>query len=299
MSLSVGVVGLGVISQFYVKAIDASKDADLVAVCDPDPKRLGPYEKRRVLTFETHDDLLRDDKVDAVVVTAPNNVHFEICTAALERGCSVCCEKPLTINVTDADELVLLAERQEKTLFTAFHRRYNCNFRKLLDKIDGPVRKASIRYHEDIREHAAADSWYLDARMCGGGCVADNGPNAFDMLMELLGPLSIERAIINRDRSGIDMWAAIDASSERGAAADVELDWRYPHGELKDLRVELYNGRILQADLLESFTEFKSSLAHEYIAIVEDFVRAVQHGSERGERGRDVVRLVKDAYASA
>ncbi|MFZ1681248.1 MAG: Gfo/Idh/MocA family oxidoreductase [Rhizobiaceae bacterium] len=53
----------------------------------------------------------REDRVDLVTVATPNNTHFEITSAFLEAGFHVLCEKPMTITVEEAEEIVRLAER--------------------------------------------------------------------------------------------------------------------------------------------------------------------------------------------
>ncbi|MCB1440812.1 MAG: Gfo/Idh/MocA family oxidoreductase [Nitratireductor sp.] len=51
----------------------------------------------------------RDDRVDLVTVATPNNTHFEITKAFLEAGFHVLCEKPMTITVEEAEEIVRLS----------------------------------------------------------------------------------------------------------------------------------------------------------------------------------------------
>lgn len=54
-------------------------------------------------------EVARDDRVDLVTVATPNNTHFEITKAFLEAGFHVLCEKPMTITVEEAEEIVRLS----------------------------------------------------------------------------------------------------------------------------------------------------------------------------------------------
>jgi len=56
----------------------------------------------------------RPDRVDLVTIATPNNTHYEIAKAFLQAGFHVLCEKPLTMQVEEADELVALAQAQGK-----------------------------------------------------------------------------------------------------------------------------------------------------------------------------------------
>jgi predicted dehydrogenase len=56
----------------------------------------------------------RDDRVDLVTVATPNATHFEISKAFLEAGFNVLCEKPMTVTVDEAEELVKVAAKSGK-----------------------------------------------------------------------------------------------------------------------------------------------------------------------------------------
>ena len=55
----------------------------------------------------------REDGIDFAVITTPNNSHYEICKAFLERGIPVACEKPLTVTVKEAEELEELSRKRK------------------------------------------------------------------------------------------------------------------------------------------------------------------------------------------
>lgn len=187
------------------------------------------------------------------------------------------------------------------TLFTAFHRRYNDNVLALLDEIPrrgdahGGIVGCRVRYFERIEEHCGDEAWYLDPRRSGGGCIADNGPNALDVLDLLLGPLIFGGAALHRE-GGIDRRAAIDVAGALGARGRVELDWSYDDGELKDVTVVLRDGTTLAADMLAGHAGFKASLWHEYVGVLEDFAQAVWSGSVTRPHDLRVVELVEQSY---
>ncbi|MEU8796406.1 Gfo/Idh/MocA family oxidoreductase [Spirillospora sp. NPDC048819] len=289
--LRVGVVGLGVISRFYLAALRDSRTMRLVAVCDSDPERLAAHP---VPGHTDHRRMLRETWLDAVVVTVPNDVHARVCADALERGVAVCVEKPLALDTAQGIALRKLAEQRDVPLFTAFHRRYNEAVARLrADCAGSPVSEVTVRYLERIEEHAGADGWYLDMRRCGGGCVADNGPNAFDLVRLLLGAAEVTSARITRDAGGVDRQADVRLRAE-GGRARILLDWSYP-GERKDIEVRLADGRTARADMLAGHAGFKGSLWHEYVQVLHAFERYVR-GIRECDGGLAALRFVRDAY---
>lgn len=303
--LRLGMIGLGVISRFYLAAFERSPDVELVAVCDRDPGAFAGLPAH----LERHPDhrrLLREAEVDAVVVNVPNDAHFPVCRDALAVGRAVCVEKPLATAVADARTLDRCARERGVPLFTSFHRRYNDPVRALLRRLPKgvPVESVTVRYKETIEEHAGRDRWYLDPGRCGGGALADNGPNALDLVRLFLGEdIRVEGVGLDRDARGVDRAARISLRAPvSGARARVELDWSYP-GERKTVEVRLADGRGDVADMLAGHSEFKGSLWHEYVGVLRDFVRVVRGdgGPEPGPPpdGLAVAELVAACYAAA
>ncbi|MET9798917.1 Gfo/Idh/MocA family protein [Nocardiopsis alba] len=294
--LRVGVVGLGFISRFYLAALEASPAWRTVAVCDLDPAKVADPPEGAV-GHTDHTTMLDEVELDAVVVTAPNDAHARICADALERGVPVCVEKPLALTPAEGEPLAALARERGVALFTAFHRRYNSEFLALRERLEGSVpAEVTVRYLERIEEHTGDDTWYLDPARCGGGCVADNGPNAFDLVEALVGRVEVDTARVDYDSSGVDRRADIGLVAT-GARARVLLDWSHP-GERKDVEVRTVDGRVLSADMLAGRPAFKESLWHEYEGIVADFERRVREGAQDGA-GTSALRLVEDVYREA
>lgn len=297
--IRIALVGLGVIARFYLAAIARRPDVRLVAVCDVDETTLAAH-RERLACYSDHRSLLDHGGLDAVVLTVPNDAHGPVCRDALAAGIAVCVEKPLCLSVADGVELDRLAREHGVPLFTAFHRRYNVNFLSLVDDLVGaaPIESVRVRYLERIEEHIGTDAWYLDPVRCGGGCVADNGPNAFDLAGRLLGDLTVRDARIARDATGVDRQAIIELSAGSGVRARVELDWSYP-GEVKDIEVRLADGSTRRADLLAGHTDFKGSLWHEYAGIVADFANVLRDGAGTGNDGLAALELVAATYRAA
>lgn len=297
--IRIGVIGLGVISRFYLPALAAHPAVAVSAICDKNPE-LATLAGPGTTFHRDYRALLDSDDVDAVVVNLPNHLHYPVCRAALAAGKHTCCEKPLTIQPDQAAELERLARQADRTLLTAFHRRYNRNVLGLRDRMAGrpAPRRTTIRYWERIEEHCGTDTWYLDPRQCGGGCVIDNGPNALDTALFLLdgGPLRMVDARIGYGPHGVDQRAALTLESATGGQVCIDLDWTYGAGELKTVEVEWAGGDTDRADMLAGFTEFKSSLYHEYIGVVDDFVRTISDRQCRSDTGRMVAELVDSAY---
>jgi predicted dehydrogenase len=303
--LSIGVIGLGAISSYYLDALRSSPDAKLAAVCDSDPARLAEWSDEQVTATGDYRCLFDLADLDAVIVSTPNDRHAEICDAAIEAGRHVCCEKPLVSDTSTARVLEQKAFENGVVLFTAFHRRYNRNVRALATRVraegdrHGGIRVCRVRYRERIEDHCGSDAWYLEPARSGGGCLADNGPNALDAARVVVGDLAIESVALEVDQRGIDIRATLELTAARAPRVVVELDWAYDRGEQKDIELELADGTRLYGDMLAGYPLFKSSLGHEYEGIVEDFESAARAGVYDAGTGLANIALIERGYEIA
>lgn len=299
--VNLGIIGLGAISSFYLKAIEDSRDFTLTAACDISDAALARVTDQSICQFSDTAAMLDSGLFDAVVVALPNDLHRNTVVKALENGIHVCCEKPLSVSPSDSATMTAAAQATGSILFTAFHRRYNKNLRNLIGRLPSSeeISAVSIRYNENIVEHSVGEAWYLDARRCGGGCLIDNGPNALDVASQIVGPLEVRDATIGDVRSGAEFLARISLSSRSGVPVSIELDWSLVTGEEKDVTVTFRDGSTDSADMLSGFTGFKSSLFHEYQAIMADFRRAIITPGSWHDNGHEIVNLVADSYRIA
>ncbi|TBA11989.1 Gfo/Idh/MocA family protein [Rhizobium ruizarguesonis] len=294
-------VGAGTISRYYGASLRKSPNLTLAAVADLNLERTKSYANEGITVYRDYRTLLEKAGVDAVIINLPNDIHFEACFAALNAGKHVCCEKPLTIHLDQALALAETASKANLTLFTAFHRRYNRPVLELQRAVQArrhPIRHIQISYRENIRDHVGGDGWYLDPVRCGGGCIADNGPNAFDTLAMFVPNYSVTQADIVFNADDIDRRATIWLENPDGVTASVVLDWDYRNGEDKAVKISFDDGTVLAADMLAGFPAFKSSLFHEYDGVLADFSKSVRAGVGRGEQGINCVRLVTQSYSN-
>ena len=114
--VKIGVVGLGSFcSGYHVPNLLNRSDVEVTAVCDNSQECLDGRNRglRDSRTFTDYRDMIDPDLIDGVFVSTPNRAHFDPCKLALERGIPAIVDKPITVTVEDAEELVALSESQK------------------------------------------------------------------------------------------------------------------------------------------------------------------------------------------
>jgi|SRR5690242_2025171 len=142
-----------------------------------------------VVTYRTLEELLADGLIELVIVNTPNYTHYEYAKKALEAGKHVVVEKPFTITVKEADELIELAKKQKKIISVYQNRRYDSDYKtvkKVLDKkLLGDLVEAEIhfdRYREEL-----SPKKHKETPGPGAGVLYDLGSHIIDQALQLFG----------------------------------------------------------------------------------------------------------------
>ena len=128
MKIRVGIVGSGLIAQImhipYIKEIEKY---ELTAICDAIPGLVKTVGKAFSVprTYTDHAEMLRKESLDAVVVCSSTEHHDRVSIDASEAGCHVLVEKPMTLSIKAADEMIAAAKKADRKLMVAYMKRYD------------------------------------------------------------------------------------------------------------------------------------------------------------------------------
>jgi predicted dehydrogenase len=134
----------------------------------------------------------RPDGIEAVAIVTPNHMHAPAAKAFLEAGIHVICDKPLTLNVEEARELVDLVDKSGK-VFAVTHNYTGYPMirqaRAMVEKGElGEIRLVQAEYPQDWLTERAETSgskqaeWRTDPKRSGaGGCIGDIGTHAYNL----------------------------------------------------------------------------------------------------------------------
>ncbi|MFC0212496.1 Gfo/Idh/MocA family protein [Paenibacillus chartarius] len=189
-TVRVAVIGLGSISDSHLTSYQRHPEARLYAVCDVNEERARKKaaEFGAEAIYTDYRALLADEQIDAVSICTWNNLHAEICIAALEAGKHVLVEKPLCKTVEEALRIQEAVHRTGRLLQVGFVRRYDRNVQMLREFAAGGefgdiyYAKASA-----IRRLGNPGGWFADIERSGGGPLIDIGVHMIDLLWYMMG----------------------------------------------------------------------------------------------------------------
>ena len=137
--LKIGVIGCGAIGKDHIRRLhDLVPEADVVAVSDyflESAEKIGAQYAAQV--FETGEELIASENVQAVVVTSSDSSHAGYVKECLKYNKYVFCEKPLAETASECEEIIMLENAEGKRLVqVGFMRRYDPGYIKMKKIID-------------------------------------------------------------------------------------------------------------------------------------------------------------------
>lgn len=136
--IGVAIIGCGYWGINYVRVLGELADAQVAVVCEQRTSRLDDVARRfRDVALTTDvDEALQHDDVEAVVVCTQAVTHHEIAHRALELGKHVLVEKPLAVNVEQANDLIELALERDRVLLTGHTFVYNSGVARIKELVE-------------------------------------------------------------------------------------------------------------------------------------------------------------------
>jgi len=221
--LGVAVVGYGYWGPNLARNVSERPEFRLEAMCDPDQSQVARFSGRfpDVATTGDFDDVLENDRIDAVVIATPPRTHHALAKRALLAGKHVLVEKPLATNLAHAQDLVTTAEATGMVLMPGHTFIYS-----------PPVN--AIR--ELLRTGVVGDVHFVTStRMNLGkyqpdGVMCDLAPHDLSILLYWLGESVIEVAATGCSvlEEGVPEVVFLTLQFASGTAANIQLSWLAP-----------------------------------------------------------------------
>ena len=220
--LRFAVVGCGDIGAENARAVAGAANAELALLHDAEPALAEAAAVRAGGTVvDTLDAALDADRVDAVFLSVPHDVHAPLAVRAAEAGLHVVVEKPLAVDLDSALEAVEAAERARVELSVCFPYRYQPGVAAARALVDagsiGPFRGAALVFHADKPASywvggfsgRATSPWRSTLARAGGGVLIMNLTHYVDLVRHVTGAVAEWVTAVARTDAGAEVEDAV------------------------------------------------------------------------------------------
>jgi predicted dehydrogenase len=332
--VGIGLVGSQFITTIHAESLKKVAQAEIMAVMSPTPGHARSFAEKHHIThhFTNLEDMLALDAVDMIVIGAPNYLHCEITCKAAARGKHVVVEKPLAMNLKEADLMIQACKEAGVKLMYAEELCFTPKYVRLKELLDeGALGRPVILKQSEKHDGPHADHFW-DVERSGGGVTMDMGCHAFQFFRWLNKNNPVKsvyahmQTSVHTDKTKGDDNAVIILEFENGVTGIAEESWTKLGG--MDDRAEIHGSQgVAYADVLQgnsiqtystkgvgyavekagntigwSFTMYEEIWNYGFPQEFEHFVDCVQNDKDplvTGEDGRAVLEIIYAAYASA
>jgi predicted dehydrogenase len=317
-SVRVGIVGCGRAARIHAARLKSSSHVAVVGCADLDVNAAAELAAHcggdgPVPSFGDHRALLAEAAPDAVAIFTPHRAHYRPAMDALQAGCHVFVEKPLSTNAQEAADIAALARARGRVVAVGHQYRLRpalLEARRLLaEGAIGVLRLvvATLAAPWLAQHGEPEDAWRLDPKQAGGGVLADAGDHLLDALIWTTGRTAAEVAAFQAQASpGLDVVAAAALRLADGTPATLAVsgvahegvfELTY-HGEQGRLWANAGGLRLERAGQLAQELRFPEPER----SIDADFVEAIRTGRSPCcpvEEAVETVRLLEAVVRSA
>ena len=303
MAINWGFLGAGfVASRGLAPAVHASRGANLYAVASRDEQRSATLESERV--HASYEELLADERVDAVYISLSNSQHLEWVTKSLEAGKHVLCEKPLGLNAFETAAMFDVASANGRLLVEAVWGRWHPRFARIVELVaNGDI--GDLEHVETAFTFTSemTDNYRLLPEM-GGGALLDVGCYQAHAWVALTDG-ALELSITELDRTvgptGIDLTTDVSVRINDGMTARSTSSFALPsnqqfvvrgtHGEISTAAGEAFTTWNEASSLLVNGVLEEFPVTNAFVEMVENVSAVIDDASGWVVSGADSIRV--------
>jgi predicted dehydrogenase len=330
----VGLIGSQFISSIHAESVQRCGDAVLFAVASPTAGNAQKFATRLGVphSLTDHKKLLAMPEIDLVVIGVPNDLHCQITLDCLAAGKHVVIEKPLCLNLAEADRMLAAAKSAKLKLMYAEELCFAPKYVRLKQLLDSGALGSPTLIKQSEKHDGPHAPHFWDVTRAGGGVTMDMGCHAIEFFRWMLGRPKIKSVYaqmgtqVHGAKTKGDDNAVLILEFENGAIAVAEESWTKLGG--MDDRAEVHGSKgVAYADLLHgnsiqtysaggydyavekagstvgwSFTIYEEAWNYGFHQEMAHFVDCVRHDKTplvTGEDGRAVLEAIFAAYESA
>lgn len=183
--INVAVIGYGGMGGWHTDRIMGMDKFCLAGVWDINPERLCSAQAKGIYTYDSFEAVLSDQSVELLVIATWNDVHKELCIAAMRAGKNVISEKPVTLSVADLDEMIDVSKETGKLFTVHQNRRWDDDYLTMKNIVEKNLLGNVFRIESRTQGSRGIPGDWRKEKGHGGGMVYDWGVHLLDQALTL------------------------------------------------------------------------------------------------------------------
>lgn len=233
--IGIGIIGLGEIGQVHLAGYQRARGARVVAVTDVNPgRRSNTAAAAGVSERETLAALLADERVQAVSICVPHNLHLPVALAAIAAGKHVLLEKPMALDVAECDQIIAAAEQADVTVGVSHNQLFYPPHMRACELVENGAIGRPLMLRMRLAIGGKFPGWRSDPAATGGGLLFDAGVHRFYVARELFGEVDEYQCMTDLSATRGEELAVVLMRFRSGALGVIEANYNCAAGSFDD-----------------------------------------------------------------
>lgn len=279
--IKVALIGAGYISDYHARGLQSIADVEIVAVVSKNIDNAKKFALKYKIkdAFDDISSILKNDEIDAVIISTPNHLHAPQAIEFLKTNKDVFLEKPMGMNADEGSQISKVAKEQNQLVMVGHMWRFDTDTNYIKNNIDsGKLGKIFKTKAYGIHENWGPSGWFTKKELAGGGALADMGVHAIDTTRYLIGdpkPIKVYARIATHFGDyDVDDTAIIHITWDNGVESSIESGWWHPHMDGPEASSGVF-GTKGYASLFPTFLKLKKGEASD--TIIPDLPKREDH----------------------
>ena len=187
MKHTLAVIGYGGMGSWHCQNVSEKiPEVQVKGAWDIRPEALDKAKENGLYAYSSLEELLHDTEVDLVTIAVPNNFHKELAIQCLRAGKNVVCEKPVTMNAAELEEIIAVSKETGRLFSVHQNRRWDKDYRIVREILESG--RIGEPYFIESRVQGSRGAMYgwRGYKVNGGGMVLDWGVHLLDQMMDMI-----------------------------------------------------------------------------------------------------------------
>lgn len=184
MPVKMAIIGMGGMAGWHFKNVtERVPEIKIVGAYDIREEAQQTIDGLGIKNYKSPEAIYEDKDIDLVLIATPNDVHKPYSIACMESGKHVLCEKPVTLNTSELDDVIKVAEKTGKLFTVHQNRRWDSDFLTVRKILDDKILDGLYRIETRVQGSRQYVHGWRGYKINGGGMVLDWGIHLLDQIL--------------------------------------------------------------------------------------------------------------------
>jgi predicted dehydrogenase len=197
--IKIGIIGCGGMGRLHTKILKKKEDVKVVSACDIDENLLNNFKNNFEVeeVYTNYKKMIDKSDIDAIICATPTHLHYKIVTLSAKSKKHIFCEKPISLNLKQAEKMIEECEKNNVIFQIGYVRRFDEEWLKFKELMDKRIIGRPVVWHQISGSHGPLPEWFYDMKK-GMGPFVDGAVHSYDFAIFTFGKVKKVKSLLTK-----------------------------------------------------------------------------------------------------